>query len=72
MATKERMLQKLAEKKELQQSTSDPTKFVFTMKEDGVQEKSSINDADLIAMFDKPATTEETPKKSKKSKKTKK
>jgi hypothetical protein len=42
------------------------------MKEEGVQEKSSINDADLIAMFDKPSTTEETPKKSKKSKKTKK
>jgi hypothetical protein len=79
MAAKERMKFKLEELKEKQATaaaaanhlkpTSDPTKFVFSIPEDGPQERSSaISDTELIAMFDKPDETKH-PKKKKAHKK---
>jgi hypothetical protein len=71
MATKERMLQKMAEKKEQKESaikaTDDPNKFVFSLGEGEKQERSArpLADEDLVNLFDKPEPKKSGKKKNK-------
>lgn len=75
-ATRERMRSKIQKKKDFSIDESDPNNLLFSINEEGKQEKSSIappkNDEELIAMFEGENTKEAPVSKTKKSKKGKK
>ena len=75
-AMRERMRSKIQKKKDFSIDESDPNNLLFSINEEGKQEKSSIvppkNDEELIAMFEGENTKEAPVSKTKKSKKGKK